>query len=69
MCRVRYGALSLSSLLAGACRVVVRSLWVAVVAGVLEAYDAFNLLAREDAAVLPLHVRAHFCSSRHASCC
>jgi hypothetical protein len=46
---------------------VVRSLLVAVVAGVLEAYDALNLLARKDAAVLPLHVRAHFASSRHTS--
>jgi len=67
--RVCDGALPLSRLLSGACRVVVESLLVLVVAGVLEAYDAFNLFAREDAAVLPLHVRAHFGSSRHPSYC
>ena len=41
----------------------------AVVGRVLEGDDALNFFARKDAVLLPLHVRAHLGSYRHASCC
>lgn len=66
--RVRYCALPRDLFMSSVGVVVGRGLR-AVVGCVLEGDDAFNFFAGKDAALLPLHVRAHLGDCRHASCC